>query len=311
MVAGDGTCARGHHHAHVGGSVTHRGERRVLRVMVLAAVTMVAELAAGAWTGSLALLADGWHMATHVGALGLAYVAYWLARRWERAGRFAFGPGKVTTLAGFASALLLGVAAVMMLVEAIERLASPQGIRFAEALPVAVLGLVVNIVSVWLLAPAHADDHHDHNLRAAYLHVLADLLTSLLAIAALVFGYFTRGVRLDAVAAVVGALVILWWAAGLLRTSTAELIDLRLPAENFAASLRERIEADGVTSMKDLIVWPLGAGKRACHLGLVSARPLPLEHYRRVVVEIAAVDYVAIEILAPHAHDHPAAARSA
>jgi cation diffusion facilitator family transporter len=247
-----------------------RGEQKTRWVLFIALFAMAAEIAVGLWSGSLALLTDGWHMATHVGALGLCCLAYWYARRAHGAGRFAFGPGKVATLAGFANAIILGVIAILMLVEAVERLASPQPVRFAEALPVALVDLLVNIASAWLLSPDHAEDHHDHNLRAAYLHVLADALTSVLAISALAFGYFTSTARLDAIVAMVGAVVILWWAVGLLRTSIPELVDVRLEAETVVASLRKRLECDGLTSVKEVRLWPLGSGRKGCQLGLVT-----------------------------------------
>lgn len=283
------------HHRHAHASADLR-EKQTRRVTIIALGTMAAEIAVGTWTGSLALLADGWHMATHVGALGLAWAAYAVGRRWDQAGRFAFGPGKVATLAGFANAILLGLAAVLMLVEAVERLATPTPVRFAAALPVAILGLLVNVVSAWILSPEHADDHHDHNLRSAYFHVLADMLTSVLAIVALAVGYFTGAARLDALVAIAGALVILWWVVGLLKSSVPELVDMRLPAASIAASLRERLEADGVTSVKELTFWPLGSGRKACHLGLITTGALSIEEYRRVVLAIAPLDHVAIEI---------------
>jgi cation diffusion facilitator family transporter len=276
--------------------VVRRRERRTRLVMLMALLTMVAEIAIGAWTGSLALLADGWHMATHVGALGLASLAYWYARRATRAGRFAFGPGKVATLAGYTNAVALGIVAVLMLVEASERLGTPAPVHFGDALPVAVLGLVVNLLSAWLLQPEHADDHHDHGLKSAYLHVLADAFTSLLAIAALLIGYLSGTARLDALAAGVGSVVILWWAVGLLRSSVPELIDIRLDAEPVLVSLRERLEADGRTSVKEIKLWPLGSGRRGCHLCLVTSGQRPVEDYRLLVLGLASIDHVTVEV---------------
>jgi cation diffusion facilitator family transporter len=250
----------------------------------------------GRWTGSLALLADGWHMATHVGALGLASLASWYSRRAASAGRFAFGPGKLATLAGYTNALILGFAAVFMIVEAVERLVSPQAVRFAEALPVAFVGLVVNLVSASMLSAERADDHHDHNLRSAYLHVLADALTSVLAITALVVAYYTRASRIDPVVAIVGAVVILWWAVDLLRRAVPELVDVQLQGETTVAALRAHLEGDGLTTIKSVKLWPLGSGRTGCQLGLSSAQPRPLEEYRRMVLEVTALDHVTIEI---------------
>jgi cation diffusion facilitator family transporter len=283
-------------HDHVFLGAQHaRNERRTWFVVALTVIMMVGEIAAGSFLGSMALLADGWHMATHVGALGLSSLAYWYARRAGGAGRFAFGPGKVATLAGYTNALILAGVALFMLVEAVGRILAPQPVRFAEALPVAIIGLVVNLVSAWILSPEHDDDHHDHNLRSAYVHVLADVLTSVLAIGALTVGYFAGTARLDAASALIGAVVILWWALGLLRTSVPELIDIRIDA-GMTASLRERLEADGLTSIKEIRVWPLGSGRKACHLGLASATPRSLEEYRQLVLETISVDHVAIEI---------------
>ena len=284
----------------------HR-ERQTRRVAILAFVTMAAEIAVGSWTGSLALLVDGWHMASHVCALGLASVAYWYARRAESAGRFAFGPGKVATLAGYTNAVVLAIVAVLMFAEGVERLAAPAQVRFTEALPVAVIGLLVNLVSAWILSPEEEhhephDHHHDHNLRSAYLHVLSDILTSVLAIGALTLGYFTGIARFDAVVALVGAVVILWWAIGLMRRSAPELIDLRLDSET-VTSLRAALEADGHASVNELKLWPLGSGRKACHLVLVSLEPRPAEVYRQLVLEVARFDHLSIEIqrgTAPH-----------
>jgi cation diffusion facilitator family transporter len=281
--------------AHDADAATRR-ERRTRQVTVIAFVTMVAEIAVGTWSGSLALLADGWHMATHVGAMGLASLAYWYARRAGRAGRFAFGPGKVATVAGFTNALALGFVALLMAVESVERLASPRPVQFTEAIPVAIVGLVVNLVSAWLLGAEHTDDHHDHNLRSAYVHVLADILTSVLAIAALAVGYFTGLLRLDAVVGIVGAVVILWWAVGLVRHAVPELLDVRLDSAPLLALLRDRLSADGPTTVTDVRLWPLGSGRRGCHLCLVTSAPRPLEEYRRLVVELGSIDHVAIEV---------------
>src|SRR5216684_394784 len=195
-----------HNHVYDPGNLA--GERRTWIVVGITAVTMVAEIVAGALTGSMALLADGWHMATHVVALSIAGVAYLLARRWARDERYAFGTWKIEVLGAFAGALLLGVVAVLMGIESIHRLVSPSPIQFGAALVVAVIGLAVNLVSAWVLeapartqadaqhAHAHGHDHHHHhdlNLRSAYVHVLADAFTSVLAIVALAAGLWAAG----------------------------------------------------------------------------------------------------------------------
>jgi cation diffusion facilitator family transporter len=262
-----------------------RSERRTQLVAVLALVTMAVEIAVGAWSGSMALLADGWHMASHAGALLLASAAYWVARRFHAQDRFAFGPGKVATLAGFTNALILAVVALLMGVESCQRVIVPATVRFDEALLIAIVGLAVNVVSARLLHDAHADDHHDHNLRSTYAHVVADVLTSVLAIAALVAGHFTGLARLDAVAGLVGALVILWWALGLLRTTVPELVDLCVDRERVTALLSERLSASAGASLTDVRVWSLGGGRLACHLD-VAGPPAALSNACRDLVEM-------------------------
>jgi cation diffusion facilitator family transporter len=213
-----------HDHDHSGSTEHH--EARTRWVVVITAVMMVAELVIGTLTNSMALTADGWHMATHPGALGLSATAYWFARTRARESSFTFGTGKVYALAGYTSAVVLGLVAVLMVVESCRRLAHPLPIHFKEALPVAILGLLVNLASVKLLDADDHDDHddheghghghgghggQDHNLRAAYFHVLADAFTSVLAIGALVGGRYAGWTFLDPVMGIVGGLVILRW----------------------------------------------------------------------------------------------------
>jgi cation diffusion facilitator family transporter len=277
----------------------HRSERRTQLVAVLALVTMAVEIVVGAWTGSMALLADGWHMASHAGALVLASAAYWVARRFHAQDRFAFGPGKVATLAGFTNALILGLVAVLMGVESCERVIFPATVRFDEALLIAVLGLVVNVISVRLLHPAHADERHDHNLRSAYAHLVADVLTSVLAIAALLAGHFTGLARLDAVAGLVGALVILWWAVGLLRATVPELVDICVDRERVTALLGERLSASSDARLIDVRVWSLGAGRLACHLD-VAGPPAELSNACRDLLErMPAIQHLSTTVQPP------------
>lgn len=270
------------------GAGHHAHERRTLWVVALTAVTMLVEVAAGLATGSMALLADGIHMATHVGALGLAAFAYRYARRHAADPRFVFGTGKVGDLAGFASALLLGVFAVGIAVESVDRLLSPGAIAYGEALWVAGLGLAVNLASALLLAHDHHHDHdhdhgaqghhHDHNLRSAYFHVLADALTSVLAIAALLAGLYLGWRWLDAAAGIAGALVIAHWAVGLMRATALVLVDATADAA-LAGRLRAAV-ADEVTEVVDLRCWRIGPGRFAALVTLRSARPLPVAAYR-------------------------------
>src|SRR5512132_2272434 len=241
-------------HPHAFHSGNRAGERRMWIVVAITAATMVTEIVAGMITGSMALLADGWHMATHVVALSIAGFAYLLARRWSRDERFAFGTWKIEVLGAFTSALLLGVVALAMVWESVHRLLRPESINFLPALVVAVVGLVVNLVSALVLEgqghthspPGH--EHHDHahdhdhghshashghddlNLRSAYMHVLADAFTSVLAIVALAAGLWGGWQWLDPAMGIVGAGVIAWWARGLLSESARVLIDREMDA---------------------------------------------------------------------------------
>jgi cation diffusion facilitator family transporter len=251
--------------------------KRTLWVVVLTAVMMVAEIAAGYWTGSMALLADGFHMATHAGALGLAALAYRYAKKHRHDPRYSFGTGKVGDLTGFASALILGIFAIGIAFESFLRLIDPVRVDFASATLVAVLGLVVNIVSALLLMGghhhhghghdhghdhdhAHHDHGHDNNLRSAYFHVLADALTSLLAIGALLAGRYLGLYWMDPAMGIVGALVIARWSWGLMRDTAAILLDTN--DDDAAAAIRARVEAAGAV-VTDLHVWRVGPQARA------------------------------------------------
>jgi len=230
----------------------------------------------------MALLADGWHMATHVGALSLASAAYWLSRRYAAHRAFAFGTGKIRALAGYTSAVALGLVAVAMIVESLERLLRPHAIDFVNSLPVAVIGLVVNLASVVLLH-AHEDDEddeHDHNHRAAFMHVVADTFTSALAIAALLAGRFLHWNWLDAISGVVGGMVILKWGVGLSRNAAFELLDVA-PSSVLEDEIRGALEALDDVRVRDLHVWSLGAGAKSCVVTIVSAEPREAGRYRQ------------------------------
>lgn len=267
----------------------HRRERGVRAVVLLTAVMMVVEILVGYATGSMALLADGWHMATHVGALGLASVAYAVARHYASHRAFAFGTGKVHALAGFTSAVALGLVAAVMIVESIARLFSPGSIDFVRSLPVAVVGLGVNLISMYMLhdrdaehegcAGHHDHGHHDHNHRAALMHVVADALTSALAIAALIAGRVLGWVWLDAVTGVVGGLVILKWSGLLCRNAAFELLDVDT-SEALQSGIRQTLEAVDDVAVSDLHVWSLGQGARGCVVTVVSASPREAKDYR-------------------------------
>ncbi len=282
-----------------------KGENRTRAVVALTAVMMVIELLAGWWTHSLALLADGWHMGTHVGALGISALAYWYAR--TRAGQteFAFGTGKVYALAGYTSAGLLIAVAVGVIVESVSRMFHPETVLFAEAFPIAVLGLVVNLLSAWLLDVPHdhshdhgAHDHdhtHDHNLRAAYLHVVADALTSVLAIVALLTGRYLHWTWVDPLVAVFGALVILKWGAGLIKECGRQLIDLD-PSQKHREKVIAALEGVAGTRVVDLHLWRVGPRQLVCMVSVASAAPRPLEEYKQVVMGAAPVDHLTVEI---------------
>lgn len=264
------------------------GERRTLLVVMLTASMMVVELIAGVVYGSMALLADGLHMASHATALGISVFAYVAARRLAADRRFAFGVGKINSLAGFASAVLLLGFALIMVTESVDRLIEPQSIAFDQALIVAVLGLLVNGFSAWLLISTphahggHGHEHHDHNLRAAYLHVLADALTSLLAIAALLAGKYWGANWLDPTMGIVGAMLVTRWSYGLIRASAQVLLD-RQASEDMLGSVRAALESAPGDRLSDLHVWSIGHGIYAAELAIVTHTPLPPEHYKSLI----------------------------
>ncbi len=305
-------------HDHVFLGADHdRNARRTFWVILLTAAMMVAEIAAGAAFGSLALLADGFHMATHAGALAIAAGAYLYARRHAHDPRYSFGTGKVGELAGFASAVILGGVALLIAYECVLRLLQPAPIRFDEAIAVAVLGLVVNIVSVFLLHDSsghhhdhHAHEEHDHeheadhhhhnhghdsNLRAAYLHVLADALTSVLAIVGLVAGRSFGWLWMDPLVGLVGAAVIARWSWMLIRQSSATLLDT-VPDQAMAKKVRTNIESAGDT-VTDLHFWRLGPG----HAGLIVSVLTPTAHdadwYKQRLAGLAGLSHVTVEVM--------------
>lgn len=297
-----------HHHNFL--SASHDAhERRTRYVVALTAAMMVVEIVAGLWTGSMALLADGVHMATHAGALGVAAFAYWFARRHADNPRFTFGTGKVGDLAGFASALVLAVFAVGIAVESAQRIFSPLTIAYTEAIWIAVLGLLVNLSSAWLLGAhdhghdhghgSHHHDHHDHahadnNLRSAYFHVLADALTSVLAIAALLAGQYLGWTWMDAAMGLVGAIVIGRWAWTLLRDTAAVLVDAEADSARYL-EVREALE-DGDATVGDLHIWRIGPGKYAVIASLIAADPATPERYAERLAVHAEYVHVTVEI---------------
>ena len=284
-------------HVHLFDDGNAAGERGTRVVAWITALTMVVEIAAGGWFNSMALLADGFHMSTHAVAIGLSAFAYAAARRHAKDGRFAFGTWKIEVLGGYSSALFLLVVALLMVAASVERLFSPAPIHYREAIVVAVLGLAVNIVCAWLLGAAHhhGDEHdhehahapvhdHDHghahhhddlNLRAAYLHVLADAATSVLAIVALAAGLWLGWSWLDPVMGVVGALLIVVWARRLIVDTGTVLLDREMD-HPVVGRVRKRLAeglAGSATRVDDLHVWRVGKRSYACALSLGAARP--------------------------------------
>ncbi|HYC35997.1 MAG TPA: CDF family Co(II)/Ni(II) efflux transporter DmeF [Usitatibacter sp.] len=306
-----------HNHAFDPGN--RAGERRTWIVVAITAMTMVAEIVGGLVTGSMALLADGWHMATHVVALSVSGMAYVLARRWSGDERFAFGTWKIEVLGSFTSALLLALVAIAMAWESAQRLLEPRPIDYVPALAVAVVGLVVNLVCAWALhGPQHAHaghgahdhsqghDHahaHDHgsrapadlNLRAAYVHVLTDALTSVLAIVALAAGYLAGWGWVDAAMGVLGAALVGWWSKGLLGASARILLDREMDAP-VVEQLRAAVQSDGDAEICDLHVWRVGRTSYAAVVGLVAHDPLTPEAYRARVASIPSLVHVSFEV---------------
>jgi cation diffusion facilitator family transporter len=291
----------------LGQDQVRHGERRTLVVTALTAAFMVVEVTAGVALGSMALLADGLHMGSHAVALGIAVSAYVYARRRARDERFSFGTGKVNALGGFTGALLLAVFAAFMAWESGLRFLQPVPIVFDQAIVVAVVGLVVNGVSALLLGHEHDHDHdehddhddhddheHDHNLRAARLHVLADALTSILALGALLGGKYLDQVWLDPAMGIVGAILVARWSAGLLRQSSAVLLDHQAPAAT-RERLRVALEKDDARVV-DLHLWSIGPGVRAASVTLVAREPLsPVVYKARVPADLG-IGHVTLEL---------------
>lgn len=326
-----------HRHVYLG-EKHDRHERRTWLVVALTAAMMVVEIVGGSIYGSMALVADGWHMSTHAGALAIAAFAYRFARRRAHDPRYSFGTGKFGELAGFSSAVILAIVALLIAYESALRLFSPVIIHFEEAIPIAIVGLVVNLATAWLLydqdhhghGHGHADhdddhqhdhehhehhdhdghehgahahhtaDHRDHNLRAAYFHVLADAMTSVLAIVALVAGRLYGWTFMDPLMGVVGAVVISVWAVGLMRSAGAVLVDA-VPDRRLAAAVRRRLEVGG-DQVADLHLWRLGPGHVALIAAIVSDRPQAPDAYKARLDGLDGLSHVTIEVHACRGH---------
>jgi cation diffusion facilitator family transporter len=289
------------HEHHFGQSEPRAGEARTRVVVVLTALTMVVEIAAGLAFGSMALLADGLHMASHASALGLALIAYVYARRHAHDRRFSFGTGKVNALAGFASAVVLALFAAMMAAESVHRFLEPVPIRFNEAIAVAVLGLVVNGLSVAILRDHHSHGHHgehshDHNLRAAHLHVVADALTSLLAIFALLAAKHFGAVWMDPMMGIVGGALVAYWAWGLVKETGSVLLD-RQASRAVLERIRGDVEADGRFRLADLHVWSIGPGYLAAIVSVHAPDSDCRAAVESLVPDDVGIAHLTIEIL--------------
>jgi cation diffusion facilitator family transporter len=295
------------------------GEARTLLVVGITAIMMVVEIVAGIVYGSMALLADGLHMASHAAALGIAVFAYVVSRRLARDSGFTFGVGKINSLAGFTSAVLLMGFALLMATESVDRLLHPLAIDFDHALLVATVGLAVNGACAWVLMSTphehghahahhhdhdhdhdhdHEDDHeqrHDHNLRAAYLHVLADALTSVLAIVALLAGKYFGANWLDPVIGIMGAILVARWSYGLIGDTAKVLLD-RQADDQMARLLRESIETGGADQVTDLHYWTIGHDIYAAELVIVSSNPSTPAHYRSLIPDHLNVVHATIEV---------------
>ncbi len=278
-------------------------EKKTIFVVILTFITMIVEVFYGYITGSMALLADGWHMASHVGALGISVIAYRLARSKKLNDKFSFGAGKLIPLGGYTSALMLGLVAVFMAVESFERFLNPTTINFTTAISVSIVGLVVNLLSAGLLWDSHGHDHHhhdhedhvhDHNHKSALIHVIADAFTSVLAIVALITGKYFGWNWADPIMGIVGSVVILKWAYGLCKATIWELLDgnSRLIKED---DIRELFSNEDDVEVTDLHIWRIAPNAHACELVVYNNKPKGSDYYREKMLEKFSIEHIIIE----------------
>jgi cation diffusion facilitator family transporter len=295
-------------HTHDFVSHNHKGEKRTFYVLVLTLVTMIVEISAGTLFGSMALLADGWHMGTHAAAFCITLFAYRYAKQHANSKRFSFGTGKVSVLGGFTSAIALGMVALMMMVESVHRLFNPESIQFNEAILVAVIGLVVNLASMLLLQDQHHHGHdhhhgeqrghhhehpHDHNLAAAYFHVLADTLTSLLAIIALTIGKFYGWIWLDAVMGIVGALVIGKWTLGLMKQTAPVLLDESIDKQ-YQTDIKTVLEP--YAEVVDLHVWKISGHHYSAAIAIRNHSDKTLSEFKQLLSKFDKIHHLTLEV---------------
>jgi cation diffusion facilitator family transporter len=301
-------------HAHDYAADSSIAERRTRIVIAITAAMMVVEIAGGIVFGSMALLADGWHMSTHVAAFVITAAAYHFSRRHARDARYSFGTGKMGVLGGFASAVVLAVIALLMAGESVHRFFAPQPIHFDQAIGVAIIGLVVNLVCAWLLrgephhhhhhghghdpghGHEHGNGHDDLNLRAAYIHVLADALTSVTAIVALTAGKFLGWSWLDPVMGIVGSVVVSVWAYGLVRDTGGILLDRTPESSDLPGEIRRAVESGGDAVIADLHVWQVGTGRFAAIVAIVAREPKPAEFYHELFQAHEELVHVTVEV---------------
>jgi len=292
-------------HSHDFGVDSAQNKSKVKIVFWLTTIIMVLEIAAGTWSGSMALLADGWHMGTHSAAFLIAIFAYSYAKKNANNKSFSFGTGKVNYLGGFASAIALAIVALLMILESVQRIIEPNNIHFNEAIIVAVVGLIVNIVSAFILKDDHhhhdhhgdSDHHHDHdhNMKAAYLHVLADALTSVLAIVALLTGKYMGIIWIDPIMGIVGAIVILHWSYGLIKESSTVLLDKSVDVSTFE-KISQTLDKRN-TIINDIHVWKIASPHQAAILSVSSPSPLSTEEYKKILSEsLPQISHVSVEI---------------
>ena len=304
----------GWQHSHDYAVDSSAAERRTHVVIGITATMMLIEIAAGLVFGSMALLADGWHMSTHVAAFLITALAYHFGRRHATDPRYSFGTGKMGVLGGFASAIVLAVIALLMAGESVHRFIVPQAIQFNQTIGVAVIELVVNLVCAWLLKDAHQDSHrrvhgHEHgrgpaqshgtydlNLRSAYIHVLADALTSVTAIVALTAGKFLGWSWLDPVMSIVGSVIVSLWAYGLLRDTSGILLDRTPESSDLPSEIRRAVQSDGHSLVTDLHVWQVSTGKFAAIVGIAAHDPKPTESYRDLLQQHEELVHLTVEV---------------
>lgn len=305
-----------HHHQFI--DEFELAEKSTRRVLMLTLVMMVVELVGGLKLHSMALFADGCHMGTHVAAFLIAAGAYFFTRRHAKDPQFSFGTGKVAVLGAFTSAIVLGIIGIFMVIESIDRLMNPVEIHFTEAIVVACVGLVVNVVSALMLSGAHSHGHghshdHDHshghhhdlNLRAAYVHVIADAVTSVLAIIALTGGKFLGWMWLDPAMGIVGAIVIAQWAYTLVRQTNVVLLDKEPHDSDLNEEIHKAIENDGDTKITDLHIWQLGVHKFAAIISVVAHEPKTVKAYKDSLKEHEELVHVSIEVQRCCADEEP------